>query len=628
MDKLEQYADVVNQMVDDDKDRDELYQKIDDAVSSKFEPSAEVKKLPWVQNRHYGMTNVADARNTGARTFSTLLPQIDIAPLRDDDQEYQRTENAEQIWQWEFERMNRVQSKKGFHDRIVESAVTYHSVAFQTEYLPYKFKGKKDNRQKALLSRKKFNWSIHHPGTVHSHTGEYDQLERVAKVVRMTAQELIDNFGETKGIAKLKAEHTDSSKADLMKMEYTLVDYMDWDNRIKWAYPGHGSVSSSDIVFMNEEHELPFLPWVVIDYGEPLWQSIIQSGLWENFQYVNMLIFAKAIEQSTRSTIVVETPDGTLENIWIDFSNPSNPIVVPAGSRVSDLRPAPIDPQMSQILQELSAQVASSTVSSVLTNIGQYSDAPFSTVERIVQLALGQLSPAKKSAEAAEEEGIYQGFQWIEHSDIPLVGYRTDHSDAKEGDEPKGRGEQIAIWPGKEPKEDVIEKMTEKEYSLYSRQVYFDLEQLYINVNLQANNVADEQSRLNLYINMVDRMGMSKERAWEEQGLKNFKLNEAQRIEETMLDQQIQLDFEKEQAKIQMEMQAAQMQMQQQVQQEQMAQEQSLQAQQQEMNSGSQFASAQGVDMRNGGQPAAMQGAPLEGRVQVNGQADSGLPTQ
>jgi len=405
------------------------------------------------------------------------------------------------------------------------------------------------------------------------------------------------------------------------------VDYMDWDRRIKWAYPGTGDVSSSDIVFMNEEHELPFIPWVVVDYGEPLWQSIIQSGLWENFQYVNMLIFAKAIEQSTRSTFVIETPDGTLQNIWIDFTNPSNPIVIPSGSRISDLRPAPIDPQMSQILQVLSSQVASSTVSSVLTNIGQYSDAPFSTVERIVQLALGQLSPAKKSAEASEEEGIYQGFQWIGHSKIPLVGYRTEHSDAEKGDEPKQRGEQIAIWPGDEPTEDEVQKMSEKEASLYSRQVYFDLEQLYIKVNLQANNVADEQSRLNLYINAVDRMGMSKQDAWEKLGWKNYKLSEAHRLDETMLDQEIQLDFERERTKIQMEAQAAQMQMQQQVQQEQMAQEQSLQAQQQEMNAGSQFASAQGVDMRNGGQPAAMQGAPLEGRVQVNGEADSGLPT-
>lgn len=630
--KMEEYSEIVKQMVDDDKERDELYAKIDEAISCKFEPSEEVQELPWVKNRHYGMTNIADARNTGARTFSTLLPQIEISPLRDTDREYQRTENAEQIWTWEFERMNRVQSRRGFHDRVVENSVTYHACAFQTEYLPYKFKGEKDGRRKALLARKKFNWSIHHPGSVHSHTGEYDQLERVAKVVTMTAQELIDNFGESKGIAKLKEEHSDEKKADLMKVKYTLVDYMDWDRRVKWAYPGEGKVAASDIVFMDEEHELPFLPWVIIDYGEPLWQSAIQSGLWENMQYVNMLIFAKAIEQSTRSTIVIKTADGTLQNVWIDFENPSNPIVIPQGAEVTDLRPAPIDPQMSAIFQQMFNALSSSTVSQVLTNVGQYSDAPFSTVERIVQLALGQLSPAKKTAESAEAEGIYQGFQWIEHSRIPLVGYRIDVSDSASSENPKKKGEQIAIWPGKEPTAEEVENMDDKERSLYDRTVYFDLEQLYITVMLQANNVADEQTRLNLMINATDRLGMSKRDAWEKMGWKNYGLSEAHRLEEQLLDQEIQLQFEQRRSDIQVraqqQIQQAQMAAQQQMQEQQMQQEQqmALQNEQQQLNAGSQFASAQGQDFRSGGSAPA-QSAPGEGRVQVTGNTDQGGPT-
>jgi len=615
---VEEYAEVVKQMVDDDKGRDSVIAKIDDAIACRFEPSAEVTNLPWIKGRHYAMTNIADARNTGTRTFSTLLPEIEISPLRDDEREYQRTEMAEQIWGWEFERMNRVQSQKGFHDKVVESAVTYHGVAMQTQYLPYTLRGRKsDPGVKALLARQKFGWAIHHPGTVHSQTNEWGQLQRVAKVVCMTAQELIDNFGETKGIKKLKAKHSDVKKSELMKLKYTLVDYMDWTMRVKWAYQGEGDVVSSDIVFMNEEHKLPFIPWIVIDYGEPLWESVIKSGLWENLQYVNMLIFAKALEQSTRSTIVIKTPDGTLQNVHIDFSNPSAAFVIPQGSEISDLRPAPIDPQMSAIFQNMVSQLSASTVSQVLTNIGQYSDAPFSTVERIVQLALGQLSPAKKSAEAAEAEGIYQGFQWVEHSGIPLVGYRKNVSDAKEGNKPKGRGEQVAIWPGKEPTEEEVAKMSANELSLYGRSVYFDLEQLYVNVTLQANNIADEQSRLNLYINAVDRMGMSKQDAWEKLGWQNYKLSESHRLDEIMLDQAIQLDFQKEQAAIQMQMQQAQMQQQQQM---------ALENQQNEMNAGSQFESLQGRDMRAGGQPAS-QVAPLETRETITGQTANGQPT-
>ena len=625
MAKIEDYAQIVKQMVDDDKARDELYLKIDKAVKCKFEPSQEVTKLPWVQNRHYGLTNIADARNVGARTFSTLLPTIEISPTRDTEREYQRTEMAEQILAWEFERMNRVQSTKGFHDKVVESAITYHAVALQVEYLPYKLKSvKKDSRIKALLSRKKYNWIVHHPGTVHSHTSDMG-LERVAKVVVMTGQELLDNFPESsRGRSKLLKENEKTQ--DLMKATYTLVDYMNWERRVKWAYPGDGSVVASDIVFMDEEHGLPFIPWVVINYGDPLWESVITSGIWENVQYVNLIMFAKALEQSTRSTLVFKIPDGTLQNVYIDYTNPSNPIVVPLdGTVVEDQRPAPLDPQLSTQFQNMMTQIASSTVSQVLTDIGQYSNAPFSTVEKIIQLALGQLSPAKKTAEAAEAEGIYQMFQWIEHSEIPLVGYRQNVADAKQGTEPKQRGEQIAIWNGKEPNEEEVATMTQEERSLWERIVYFDLEHLYIKVMLQADNIADEQTRLNLLINATRDMGMSKKEAWERMGWPNYKLSEAHRAEEVLFDAELQTEAEMIQLKVQEAQMAMQAQFQeaQMMQQQQMQQEQMEQMSQNEMNAGSQFAGAQGVDARAGGQPPS-RNAPFETREAITGETQQG----
>ena len=395
---------------------------------------------------------------------------------------------------------------------------------------------------------------------------------------------------------------------------------MDWDVRIKWAYPEGSGVVESDIVFMNEEHGLPFIPWVVIDYGDPLWESVINSGIWENVQYINLIMFAKALEQSTRSTLVFKTPDGTLQNVYIDYSNPSNPIVVPLdGTQVEDQQAPPIDPQLSMQFEKMMAMVSASTVSQVLTNIGQYSDAPFSTVERIVQMALGQLSPAKKAAEAAEAEGIYQGFQWIDHSKIPLVAYRTNTFSEK-----KKKGEQVAIWPGEEPAPEEVQGMSPEEKSLHDRKIYFDLEHLYISVRLQADNVADEQSRLNLLINAVDRMGMSKKDAWEKLGWKNYELSQSHRAEEIFSDAEIQNEVE---AGSFTNRQRIRDEIMQEVQAEQEAaaaeQEKSLQNQQNEMNSGSQFTSLQGRDMRGGGQSAS-QVAPLETREQITGQTQQG----
>jgi hypothetical protein len=248
-------------------------------------------------------------------------------------------------------------------------------------------------------------------------------------------------------------------------------------------------------------------------------------------------------------------------------------------------------------------------------------------VERIVQLALGQLSPAKKTAEAGESIGVYQGFQWIEHSGLQLVGYRNASADSKTGNGTQKRGQEIAIKPGPFPSREEIEKMTPEAVQKLARSVYFDLEQLYVDVTLQSNNVADEQTRLNLHINAVDRMGMSKETAWERMGWPNFKMNQTQRGREITAEADQQARAQKILGMAQLQIERESMAMQQQAQAEQqqaaMQQQQSLQNQQNQMNSGSQFANLQGQDMRAGGQSAA-QVAPFETREQVTGQTSNG----
>jgi len=622
--ELEPLAEIVNQMVQDDRARDVLLSQIDDAINVRFDPDPAIKELPYVKNRHHAMTDIADARNAGARTFSTLLPSIEIAPLSELDEEYDRVEKMEQVLDWEFARMNRNSSKKGIHEQIVDSAISYHTVCLQTEYLPYKFKGTTSTRIKNLLANKVFNWTLHHPSTVHAVNSDYG-LERVAKVSRLSLQNLIDNFGkDNKGIRKLLASEK-WERADYMKTFYNLVDYTDYEDRVQWAIPENSDVSASEFVFMNEKHKLPFIPWVIVDYGDPLWKSIIQSGQWENYQYANLIQFAKAIEQSTRSTMVIRTPDGTLKNVWMDFSNPSNPIVLPLdGSVVDNIQPAPIDPGLATATQQMGNAIAKSTVAQILQDISGYANAPFSTVSQVVQMALGQLSPAKKAAENAEAQALYQMFQWIEHSKIPLIGYRNKNTDSRMQDgDPNKRGESIGIFPGSAPSEEELAQLPE---GFLSNRLYFDLEALYITVALKSSNESDAQTRLNVQINAVDRLGMSKQQAWENMGWKNYEINQNQRGEETMFEAELQKEVQKKQLEIEalkMQMQSQnQMQMQQaqqQMQQEQMAQQQQPQNAVQDLNGANSMSTMQGADMR-GGQNPAMMVAPGLGREQVTGQ--------
>lgn len=628
---IEELAEVVNQMLQDDLPRDELYTKIDDATGTVFEPDANIKKLPWVKNRHYALTDIADARNTGARTFSTLMPQINVQPLNDEAMEYDRTEMAEQALEWEFQRMNRI-GRKSIHDQILEDAMSYHSVVFQTEYLPFKYRStKKDNRIRAILRQRAMNWIRHHPKTVHSRWSD-ETLETVAKVANYSAQSLIEKFGkENPGIAKMMEDRGNLSPVELLRSQFTLIDFENWEDRAIWAVPAGmlevgqtgvplaavlaATATQSHYVFMNKKHKMPFLNWVIVDKGNPIWESVLKSGMWDNLQYMNLIRFAKAIELSSRSTLVIKTPDGKLHNVWIDFSNPSNPIVIPTdGTEVKDLAPAPVDPGLEAMFQDASAKVASSTVSHVLRDITRFSNAPFATVNQMVQLALGQLSRAKNAAGDSESMGFQHFFEWIDFSDIPYIAYRAQGRDSKvPGGNYRGRGEQIYIRPGNSPTEEELAEMTPAEKKILSRTVYFDLEALYINVELQSNNTADEQSRLNVQINAVDKLGKSKRAAWESMGWKNYELAQRQRLDEIMEEAETQNEVFKGSQQAREEMRAEIMKEIQKAQQGQAKAQQggaagqamSQEATNRRMN-GAKQPTAEGTDMRAGGTPFAM----------------------
>ena len=155
---------------------------------------------------------------------------------------------------------------------------------------------------------------------------------------------------------------------------------------------------------------------------------------------------------------------------------------------------------------------------------------------------------------------------------------------------------------------------------IYNDSVYVTTEDLYINVKLQADNQADEQARLNLMINAVDKLDLSTQEAWERMGWGNYKINQNQKMQEVLDQTELQnvVYSRTKEAQDQM-MQAAQQQLQQQ-QQEAMKQQKSQQTQTKEMNAGATMSNLQGQDMRAGGQPAAAV-APMEGPQQITGEA-------
>jgi hypothetical protein len=118
----------------------------------------------------------------------------------------------------------------------------------------------------------------------------------------------------------------------------------------------------------------------------------------------------------------------------------------------------------------------------------------------------------------------------------------------------------------------------------------------------------DKQTEINNAINKVERLGMSKKMAWDDLGIDNYELSDAQKLEEMLFEAHAQAKSKEIMMQPDLQAQAAQQAMQQ-------------QANPQPGGPQSQFAAQQGMDTRGGGATAAQPG---QGREQLSGQSGSG----
>lgn len=598
------YADIVNQMLDDDSDRDAGFADIDRAVNVEYDNPQALRDLSWIGNRKFPTTAFADAAHASVRAFATKRPDLTIFPTYDDPAQYAQTERIETAMEWEFERLNRIGAKP-VHWQVVESAMKYCAVAIQTEYLPYAFKGReKDPRVKAILRQAKFNWTVHHPATVHARHSRYG-LECVAKAVQLTGQQLIEEFGrDNPGIRKLMAEYDKDDIAGLLSTVYNFFDVYTWTDRVQWATPydaGAGMVADGGgFVFRNEPHEMPFIPWAVVDNKDPIMLPAIRAGLYDNANILNTIAFSRAVDMAAHPELWIQTMDGNLNNVTIDNTNPSQPLVTDRTASVQQLRPPQVDPQLLTMQQEAKSDIFRSTVAQVLadiSNIGQ--TATFSTVNAMLEAAVTQLALGQNAAERAETLAFYQMFQWIEFSRIPLVAYRTRDKGAE-----KPAGQELIIranYTGDNPAVST-----------------FDLDQLYLEVRLKSTSITDKQAELNNQVMMVERLGKSRQAAMEDLGQENYEADFIQRGTEDLALATVAAEA----SRIQM---APQMEAEQAMQAQQAAQQQQVDAQNaQNDQRGQIFSPQEGVDSRAGGTAGAMGAAPGMGNEAMTGQTRGG----
>lgn len=608
MKDLEYHIGLARECIKNDKERMALYAEVDLHRLGKWQPSAAMRALPWIADKNFSSTAPADAIDAGARTFATLMPKINIAPVRDNSAEYEDAEQKETALDWHFKRMN-MWGGKTTHWRIMESAMRYCAVSFETEYLPFLFKGrKKDKRLKALLHGSAFRWTPHHPGMVHSFQSKYG-LESVVLAKSVSFQDLLSEYGaENDGVKELKekmfSKTGNQNMQDRMRVMFTLYKSTDWDETCIWVMPNSGSQKvntdpAKGTKILHMEHGLDFIPWVIADNEDPLLKNAIATGLLDNLNNLRLLSYSAAVSMVAASQQLIQTPDGTLRNIHIDTNNPTQPMVTDLTAQVRDLQqPRPNDAVENKV-QQATSEVYSSTVAQILADANKLSGGEnFSSTNLAYKVALGSLSLAKDAAERAESMGFYQMFQWIDHAgDIPLIAYRDKGKMVQ--DNQKYAGEEIVIRKGE-----------------------FDTDFLYIDVKMREFSSLDEQAKANLAITMVERLGLSKQIVAEKDlGIEDYSVHEQKRAVEDLMQAKIQVEI---QSMMAMAKQQQQMQMQQAqtaMQQEQMAAQQPPpEAAQQVQDMNQSMPVMQGADMRGGMMPA-QPANPMETQQTIQGNA-------
>ena len=494
---------------------------------------------------------------------------------------------------------------KTTHWKILESAMRYCAVAFETEYLPYLYKGKdKDKRTKALLRGSAFRWTVHHPSTVHSYFSKYG-LETVVLAKTANLTDLENEFGyDNQGVAEIRSKMFSKAPTMEQKMNtwFTFYKSTTWDETCVWVTQNHNSMTvnhdpAKGVKLLHEEHGLSFIPWVIADNEDPLLKNAINTGLLDNLNNLRLMSFSAAVTLVATSQKLIQTPDGTLRNVHIDNQNPEQPMITDLTAKVTPLPQDRPNDSIENKVAQATQEVYTTTVAQMLADANKLAGTEnFSTANLAFKMAVGALSLAKDVAERAEAMGFYQMFEWIDHAgDVPLIAYREKNKTVQ--DVQKMAGEEIVIKKGE-----------------------FDTQYLYIDVKLREFGSMDEQAKANLAITLVERLGLSKQLVAENDlGIENYSLHEQKRAAEDLMLAKVQAEAQKIQAEVEMMVQQAQMQMQMQAQQPPPGPQQQVQG----MNAS--FPMAQGVDMRQGGMPAQPMN-PMENRESIQGMDAGGTP--
>lgn len=434
-------------------------------------------KPKWFRNQP--SSEPFDAWRDAVDLFSTMNPKLRVTPYSGSEADKRKADKLEQALMWQAKRLR---NRSGdVHKKVIENAFEFGRAAGQLFYLPYmkdtmKVFGGSEKRLKLAQRYGDFLMIPKDSRTVYPYFSDY-MLEGVLSVNFQPVQKVIDFWGEKLAKPLIK----EKTKED--RMEWcTVFDYWDIDQRAVWftlheTQPHNVSIFKGTELF-NDNNDLPFLPWVVQDLGDPLMPLLYPIY---QFDYYHTM----CLMESTLTSEVIQyimAPRYSIQNgrVVLEFGEAGT--VAEIEGPQADFQPLPppgIDRALSEMVDRLAARVSKSTISHNVQTGDFGSGNPYAAIREIIDLQVRRLNDSKAIVSKFWEESYKQMLWWADHMGDNLVAY----GERKDGG-------QIVVMPQNNiPSEISDEDMGEL--------VTFNPDRLFFEVEMLADIPEDQVGRMN-----------------------------------------------------------------------------------------------------------------------------------
>ena len=487
---INHYIEIANEFIDRYNALRIMQDKLDRMSRLEWERPAGMD-APWM--RSFKTTAPYDAIRAGVRVLSGLDEDITIDPYPfpemaegDLNAAKLKANSWEMALKWQMDRAAR--RRAILRQDVTRSALMYDEIVGQVIHLPTQIKaikklGGKANRQEAALRYGDFAVLVRNPRSVYTRYSDY-MLEAVLYTA-VKRPEDIQAFWNNPELGDLIADGKAAKK-------WVLFDYVDYDRRVVFCYPGETvqritpgvlyttddgkeAVSPDAIELMNEPWTYDFLPWAAVIGGTqldqapensrfPLLYGILQADQWNNTNIMGTLMMSEAIAEAARPDVARTgiQPDA----IEATYGQPGGTWDVPAGHTVTPMPDKGLDPALREAVDRQLGDMSRATIPQVLVNAEALPNEPFAGFNQRIQQAMASLVPFKFLAERWFEEAYRLMLYWAKASNKGIVGY--GRADDREG--------------------------SPRTYEIMPRDI--DKEAIYLKVELQADVPIDKQQRM------------------------------------------------------------------------------------------------------------------------------------